>query len=57
VLGGMLVLTWILATPRYLHLAEYSFLGRPFWGSLAAQVGAVPVGLGLLVNPSAISID
>jgi hypothetical protein len=56
-LGGALVLAWILTTPRYLHLAEYSFLGRPFWSSLASQVGAVPVGLGLLFRPSALSID
>lgn len=56
-LGGALVLAWILTTPRYLQLAEYSFLGRPFWSSLAAQVGAVPVGLGLLFNPAALSID
>lgn len=56
-LGGALVVAWILTTPRYLHLAEFSFLGRPFWGSLAAQIGAVPVGLGLLINPSALSID
>ncbi|MCU0988624.1 MAG: hypothetical protein MUE63_03295 [Xanthomonadales bacterium] len=56
-LGGALVLAWILATPRYLHLAEFSFLGRPFWSSVAAQVGAVPVGLGLLFNPAALSID
>jgi hypothetical protein len=56
-LGGALVLTWILTTPRYLHLAEFSFLGRPFWSSLASQVGAVPVGLGLLFNPTALSID
>lgn len=56
-LGGALVLAWIVTTPRYLHLAEYSFLGRPFWPSLASQVGAVPVGLGLLFNPAALSID
>jgi hypothetical protein len=56
-LGGALVLAWIITTPRYLHLAEFSFLGRPFWSSLAMQVGAVPVGLGLLFNPGALSID
>lgn len=55
--GGVLILAWILTTPRYLHLAEFSFLGRPYWSSLAAQVGAVPVGLGLLFNPTALSID
>ncbi|RPH95236.1 MAG: hypothetical protein EHM68_12940 [Lysobacterales bacterium] len=55
--GGVLILAWILTTPRYLHLAEFSFLGRPFWSSLAAQVGAVPIGLGLLFNPAALSID
>jgi hypothetical protein len=56
-LGGALVLVWIMTTPRYMHLAEYSFLGRPFWSSFASQVGAVPVGLGLLFNPAALSID
>jgi len=56
-LGSVLVAVWILTTPRYLHLAEFSFLGRPFWHSLAAQVGAVPVGLGLLFKPSGLSID
>jgi len=55
--AGAIVLLWILTTPRYLHLAEYSFLGRPFWASFASQVGAVPVGLGLLLNPSGLSID
>lgn len=55
--GAALVLAWILTTPRYLQLAEFSLLGRPFWSSLVAQVGAVPVGLALLFNPSALSID
>jgi len=56
-MAGAIVLLWVLATPRYLHLAEYSLLGRPFWSSFSSQVGAVPVGLGLLFNPSALSID
>lgn len=56
-LGGALIVAWMLTTARYLHLAEYSFLGRPFWSSLASQVGAVPVGLGVLFNPAALSID
>lgn len=56
-LGGALVVAWILTTPRYLHLAEFSFLGRPFWHSFAAQVGAVPVGFGLLFKPAGLSID
>jgi len=56
-LGGILVVVWILTTQRYLNLAEYSFLGRPFWSSLTSQVGAVPVGLAVLFNPSALSID
>jgi hypothetical protein len=55
--GTLLVLLWVLTTPRYFQLAEYSFLGRPFWSSLIAQVGAVPIGLALLVNPAALSID
>lgn len=56
-LAAGLVIAWILTTPRYLDLGEFSFLGRPFWSSLYAQVGAVPVGLGLLFNPAALSID
>lgn len=56
-LAGGLIVLWIVSTPRYFDLGEYSFLGRPFWGSLASQVGAVPVGLGLLFNPVALSID
>jgi hypothetical protein len=56
-LGGALVVAWILTTPRYLQLAEYSFLGQPFLSSLYAQIGAVPAGLGLLFSPSALSID
>jgi hypothetical protein len=48
---------WMLATPRYRQLADYSMLGRPFWASVIKQVGAVPVGLRLLVQPSALSID
>lgn len=56
-LAGALIVAWISTTPRYVHLAEYSFLGRPIWQSLANQVGAVPVGLGLLFNPVALSID
>jgi protein O-mannosyl-transferase len=56
-IGAAVVALWILTTPRYLHLAEFSFLGRPFWSSVASQVGAVPVGLWLLFNPAALSID
>jgi hypothetical protein len=55
--GAALVLLWILTTPRYLHLAEFSFLGRPFWLSVVSQVGAVPVGLELLLRPAQLSID
>ncbi|MGB7934920.1 MAG: hypothetical protein WCH04_22425 [Gammaproteobacteria bacterium] len=55
--GSVLVLGWILATPRYLDLAEFSFLGRPLWHSFVSQVGAVPVGLELLLQPSGLSID
>jgi hypothetical protein len=55
--GSALVLLWIITTPRYLQLAEFSLLGRPFWQSLVSQVGAVPVGLELLVRPSQLSID
>ncbi|MGH8035579.1 MAG: hypothetical protein ACREO9_10165, partial [Lysobacterales bacterium] len=55
--GAALVVLWILTTPRYLHLAEFSFLGRPFWLSFISQVGAVPAGLELLVRPAQLSID
>jgi hypothetical protein len=54
---GVLVAAWILTTPRYLQLADYSLLGRPFWSSVIAQIGAVPVGLGLMLRPAALSID
>lgn len=58
VLGGaVLVACWILTTPRYLHLAEFSFLGRPFWLSVFNQMGAVPAGLELLMRPAQLSID
>ena len=56
-LAAVFALAWILSTPRYLALAEFSFLGRPFWSSLAAQVGAIPVGLSLLLQPGGMSID
>jgi hypothetical protein len=55
--AGAAALTWCLTTPRYLDLAEYSFLGRPVLKSFYAQVGAVPAGLGLLARPSGLSID
>jgi hypothetical protein len=55
--AGAAGLLWLLGTPRYLELAEFSFLGRPWWKSFVAQVGAVPVGLGLLARPSRLSID
>ncbi|MCC7463474.1 MAG: hypothetical protein IT480_13560 [Gammaproteobacteria bacterium] len=56
-LAAIVVSGWLLTTPRYLQLAEYSFRGRPFWPSLSSQVGAVPVGLRLLLTPAATSID
>src|SRR6185503_953887 len=56
-LAGVLVACWILTTPRYLQLAEYSMLGRPMMTSAIGQIGAVPVGLGLLFYPTALSID
>jgi len=55
--AGALVVSWMLMTPRYMQLGEYSMLGRPFLASVIAQVGAVPVGLGLLFRPAALSID
>jgi hypothetical protein len=55
--AGLIAAGWFLTTPRYVALAEYSFLGRPLWDSLLAQVGAVPVGLAVLLQPSRLSID
>ncbi len=55
--GAALVTCWIVITPRYLQLAEFSFLGRPFWLSVFSQVGAVPAGLELLSRPAQLSID
>jgi hypothetical protein len=54
---AVIVAAWILTTPRYVQLADYSMLGRPFVASAIAQVGAVPVGLGLLFQPAALSVD
>ncbi len=55
--AGLIALGWFLTTPRYVALAEYSFLGRPLGDSLLAQVGAVPAGLAVLLQPSRLSID
>lgn len=55
--GAALVACWMLTTPRYLQLAEFSLLGRPFWLSFISQVGAVPAGLELLFRPAQLSID
>jgi hypothetical protein len=55
--ASVIVAAWILMTPRYVQLAEYSMLGRPFVASAIAQISAVPVGLSLLLNPAALSID
>jgi hypothetical protein len=44
-------------TQRYVHLAAYSLSGRPFWQSFIGQVGAVPIGLDLLIRPARLSID
>jgi hypothetical protein len=54
---GAIVVVWILTTPRYVQLADYSMLGRPFVSSAIAQVGAIPVGFGLMLHPAALSID
>ena len=55
--GAALALLWMLTTPRYLQLAEFSLLGRPFWHSFFSQVGAVPLGLDLLLHPVRLSVD
>ncbi len=52
-----LALVWMMATPRYQQLAAYSLLGRPFAASAISQIGAIPVGLRLLFQPAALSID
>ena len=56
-IAGLAALAWVLTTPRYLALAQYSLSGRPVAKSAYAQVGAVPVGLELLVRPSRLSVD
>jgi hypothetical protein len=56
-IAGAAVVLWMLTTPRYLDLAEFSLLGRPFWASFASQVGAVPMGWWLLFSPASLSID
>ncbi len=56
-LGLVVVVYWFVSTPRYVQLAEFSFLGRPYWNSVISQVGAIPAGLHLLLRPSALSID
>jgi hypothetical protein len=55
--GAALIMAWLVTTRRYVALAEYSMLGRPFWDSFVAQVAAVPLGLSLLVRPAQLSID
>jgi hypothetical protein len=55
--ASVIAVGWLFTTPRYLELAEFSFLGRPVWHSLFAQVGAVPAGLAVLLRPSELSID
>lgn len=54
---AVFVACWMFSTQRYADLAEYSLLGRPLWSSFISQVSAVPVGLGLLLQPSNLSID
>ncbi len=54
---AVLALAWMVATPRYQQLAAYSLLGRPVAASAISQIGAVPVGLRLLFQPAALSID
>ncbi len=54
---AVLALAWMLATPRYQQLADYSLRGRPLVASAISQIGAVPVGLRLLFQPAALSID
>lgn len=57
IFASAVVVGWMLITPRYVQLVEYSMLGRPVVASAIGQVGAVPVGIGLLFNPAALSID
>ena len=55
--AATLVVFWMVLTPRYRELADYSMLGRPFWPSVFAQVSAVPMGMWLLFQPARLSID
>lgn len=48
---------WLLTTPRYVQLAEYSFLARPLMSSFVQQVAAAPAGLWLSLRPDLLSID
>jgi tetratricopeptide (TPR) repeat protein len=50
-------LAWTLSRPRAIALADYSFHGRPWASSVARQLAAVPLGLGLLPRPSGLSCD
>lgn len=50
-------LTFALTRPRAQVLAEYSFHGRPWLASTVQQVSAIPLGLSLLVRPSALACD
>ncbi|MCU0918464.1 MAG: hypothetical protein MUC88_28470, partial [Planctomycetes bacterium] len=48
---------WVVSIPRYRDLAEFSFLGRPWAESVAAQVAAIPQGLTLYLRPDLLSAD
>jgi tetratricopeptide (TPR) repeat protein len=48
---------WLVSVPRYRELAEFSFLGRPWAESVAAQVAAIPQGLALYLRPDLLSAD
>lgn len=48
---------WLLTTPRYVELLDYSFSARPLMTSFVQQVAAVPVGLWLGLRPDLLSID
>jgi protein O-mannosyl-transferase len=57
VLAVLFLLCWYLSTPRYVSLAGYSLHGRPWFESVVRQVAAIPAGISLYFNPSALSID
>lgn len=55
--AALLFAGYLLLHRRYGELFTYSMEGRPRLSSLAAQLGAIPVGLSLYLRPGALSFD